>query len=221
MRVSKLLGGAAGPIGWSVPFLDTPLDALVDALRNVHSGHPLEVEGVGPYPACLERLPPFEAPWTRELVMACGSWTAYLNNFVDGGDPSAVGPAVARLLGVRCVVATHTPRYGPGHQATQLEVTGPGGVPPMMCERSVSASATDGRWEWHAFGTPFPFEDTGRYQARRVRDRFDRGLLVDYLGRLRIHAEDDAAYGDGVLLQQHVPWLRRTVWLEDARRGLT
>ena len=148
-------------------FIDAPPRTVLDALRSVHSEYPLEVTGPESYPAVLQWLVPFEAPWTRELVLPCGTWTAYLNNYVDGGDSSAVGPAVARDLGVRCVVAVNAPRYGPGHEATQLEVMGPAGEPPLMYERTLSASATDGRWEWHESGAPFPFEDTTRYQARR------------------------------------------------------
>lgn len=70
------------------------------------------------YPDVLFDLPPFDAPWTRELLFECGDWTAYLSNFVNGGDGSAIGPAVARRMNIRCVVAEHTPRYGPGHAST-------------------------------------------------------------------------------------------------------
>jgi hypothetical protein len=165
----------------------------------------------------LADLLPFEAPWTRELILPCGDWTAYLNNFVNGGDPSAIGPAIARHLDVRCVVADHAPRHGPGHEATQLWVMGPTGVPPLMYERTVGAVAADGRWEWVESGAPFPFEDTARYTARRIRHRFDRELLVRYLDALGIPADDDDAYGSGVIVEQVVNWPRRTVSLDEAR----
>ena len=53
-----------------------------------------------------------------------------------------------------------------------------------MYIRSLSATATDGRWEWYASGTPFEFEAPERYTRRRKRDRFDRELLLDYLEHL-------------------------------------
>jgi hypothetical protein len=162
-------------------------------------------------------LAPFEAPWTRELALPCGSWTAYLNNGINGGDPTAVGQAVARQLGVRHVMAEHTLRYGPGHQATQLWISGPQGSPPLMIEREISASANGGRWEWHTSGTPLPFEDLDRYSARKIRDRFDRSMLLDYLNALGIPADDDSRYGDGVLVQQVVDWPIRSVSLAEAR----
>jgi hypothetical protein len=127
---------------------------------------------------------------------------------------------VAHDLDVRCVVAVNAPRYGPGHEATQLEVIGPAGEPPLMYERMLSAAATDGRWEWHESGAPFPFEDTARYAARRIRDRFDRRVLIAYLAALGIDVDNDDEYGDGVILRQQVPWERRTVSLVDARRDL-
>jgi hypothetical protein len=89
-----------------------------------------------------------------------------------------------------------------------------------MRERTLSAVATDGRWEWYASGTPFPFEDLNRYTARRIRDRLDRELLVHYLQELGIDADQDTAYGLGIIVQQDVAWSRRTVSLEAARAEL-
>jgi len=222
--MTQLLGGAASPIGWSVQYLQTPARTLVEALVTwrCELGQDVEVRPARAYPDVLHDLLPFEAPWTRELVMPCGDgWAAYLNNFVNGGDPTAAGPAMGRRLRVRCVMAEHAPLDGPGHQSTQLWVEGPDGEPPLMSERTLSATATDGRWEWHVSGRPFGFEDVTRYSARRIRDRFDRPLLLHYLRALGIPADDDAAYGPGVVLQQHVDWPRRTETLEEARRSPT
>lgn len=148
-------------------------------------------------------------------------WTAYLNNFVNGGDATAIGPAIARAMDVRCVVAQHVPRYGPGHAGTQLWVQGLGGEPPLMYERTICAVATDGRWEWITSRSLFEFEDVSRYTARRIRDRFDRPLLIRYLGALGIPADDDNAYGPGILIQQNVDWPTRTQTLQEARADLS
>jgi hypothetical protein len=215
-----LLGGEASPIGWSVQYIEASPETVVEALREIHCTSPVRVLPARPYPEVLEDLTPFEAPWTRELVMPCGRWTAYLNNFTDGGDSSAVGPALARWLEIRCVVAQHTPRYGPGHEATQMWVLSPDGEPPLMYRRTVSAVATDGRWEWDVSGAPFEFEDQSRYSSRRIRDRFDRVMLLDYLGELGIPAANDAEYGPGIIVQQVVDWPRYTVTLEEARKDL-
>lgn len=215
----SLLGGLAGPFGWCVQYLAAPPEAVIAELRDVPSVDVVRTPA-GALTTALDALLPFESPWTRELVLPCGDWTAYLNNGLHGGDPTAHGIAVGRRLGVRCVVAQHAPRYGPGHQATQLWVSGPDGVPPLMDVRTISASATDGRWQWHTFGDPFPFEDVRRYRARRVRDRFDRPALLRLLHHLGIPADDDSAYGEAVLLQTVASWPRRSVTLEEALREL-
>jgi hypothetical protein len=218
--MTGLLGGEFSPIGWSVHYLQAAPDAVIADIIVLRAGSRIEVRAAEPYPAVLERLAPFEAPWTRELVMPCGSWSAYLNNGIDGGDSTAVAQAVARRLGVRHVMAEHTLRYGPGHQATQLWISGPQGEPPLMDERAISATASDGRWEWYTSGEPLPFEDVGRYASRKIRERFDRPLLLAYLDALGIPAEDDAAYGDGVLVQEIVDWPVRAVSLAEARAAL-
>lgn len=218
--MGQILGGDASPIGWAVQYLQAPVQDVLEAICLVRRDTKLEVCEPRPYPESLRTLLPFEAPCTRELVMACDGWTAYLNNFVNGGDASAIGPAIARIMGVRCVVAQHAPRHGPGHAGTQLWIQGPGGEPPLMYERTLSAVATDGRWEWITSGTPFDFEDASRYTARRIRDRLDRPLLIRYLGALDIPADDDTAYGPGILIQQVVDWPIRTQTLQEARANL-
>src|SRR5262245_556534 len=122
--VGLLLGGAASPIGWSVQYLQAPTELVLAAVLNMRSNAVLTVSPRRAYPDVLEDLLPFEAPWTRELVLPCGDWTAYLNNFVNGGDSTAIGPAIAVRLGIRCVVARHTPRYGHGHKGTDIELHG-------------------------------------------------------------------------------------------------
>jgi hypothetical protein len=73
----------------------------------------------------------------------------------------------------------HAPLHGPGHAATQLWVLGPEGEAPLMYERTLAAYARDGRWSWDVSGTAQPFEQPSRYTVRRIRDRFDRPLLIE------------------------------------------
>jgi hypothetical protein len=156
-----------------------------------------------PLVEALPRLLPLEAPWTRALVAPCARWTAVLTNGPHGGDSTAPGPGVMhRLGGTTCVVASCVPRHGPGHEQVQLEVMGPDGEPPLMYRRVLSATATDGRWEWHDDGEPYAFEDVAAYTARRMRDRLDRERLLDLLEGLGIPARDDGAYGVATLLQR-------------------
>lgn len=150
--MTVLFGGDACPLGVSLQFLEAPEAEVVAALPGSLAGGRSTSTG-STFPQALSALLPFQAPWTRMLTAQVGRWTALANNGINGGDGTAPGPAVSRALGVRCVVATHAPRYGPGHAQTQLEVIGPGGEPPLMYIRSISATATDGRWEWHESGS--------------------------------------------------------------------
>ena len=215
LRVGTLLG--ENPIGWTVQFLDAPTDVIAAEILRFPGRTRSGMRPVGPLPEALNALMPFEAGWTRELIMPCGRWTAYLNNFIGGGDPTAIGGGLGLRLGVTCVVAIHAPRHGPGHQSTQFWVNGPGGVPPSMSIRNIAADAADGRWSWHERGTPFPFEETDRYAARLKRERFDGPMLLRYLRALGIPADDDAAYGPGVLFQQEVDYTPRQQTLAELR----
>lgn len=214
--MTVLFGGDACPLGLSLQFLEAPEAEVVAALPGSLAGGRSTATGCT-FPLALSALLPFQAPWTRMLTAQVGRWTALANNGIHGGDGTAPGPAVSRALGVRCVVATHAPRYGPGHAQTQLEVIGPGGEPPLMYIRSISATATDGRWEWHESGEPLPFEDTARYGTRIKRNRFDRAMLLTYLIALGIPVDDDA-YGTATLHQAHVSWSSREVSLDEERR---
>jgi hypothetical protein len=214
-KVTVLFGGEACPLGLSVQFLSAPetdvIAALPGELANIVS-----TATRSNFPEALDALLPFQAPWTRMLTAQAGRWTALANNAVHGGDGTAPGPAVMHRLGVRCVIATHAPHYGPGHAQTQLEVLGPDGEPPLMHIRSLSATATDGRWEWHESGAPFGFEETERYHERLRRNRFDRQMLLSYLFALGI-PDDDEAYGPATLHQVQAPWNSREVTFEEAR----
>jgi len=222
--MTSLLGGDASPAGWCVRFVDAPFDTTLAMhlawRRSLPDGPPVTVSPPLPFAQALQELTPFEAPWTRELLIPLGGWTAYLNNGVHGGDPTASAIVTSRSLGVRHVVAMNTQQYGPGHSATQLWLSGPGGEPPLMSIRTISAYQQDARWSWSESGEPQPFEDTERYTRRRIRDRFDREALVSYLAALSIDLADDSRWGDGVIVQQDATWPRRTVTWSEARAAL-
>lgn len=215
-----LLGGEANPLGSVVHFIEAPVEACLAAFSKsfaeFRDGGQAKETGLR-FDHALPFLLPLEAPWSRLLVARCGQWTAITNNGLYGGDSTAPGPAISNLLGVRCAVASCVPRYGPGHEQTQLEIFGPAGDPPLMYVRSISATATDGRWEWYTSGSPLAFEDTERYAVRLVKKRFDRDLLLAYLSALGIPADRDESYGAAVLLQNNGSYQRREMTLEQSR----
>lgn len=211
-RIGFFLAGALAPIGLSVSFLRRPIDevrAAVLTWRKRELRQTIEESGPARFPECTSLLDPFEAPWTVEVLIDSGEWTTYLNNWIDGGDPTSAAPYLGTRLGCDCVVAIHTPPYGPGHASTQLWLMGPAGVPPGMHIRTIAAHAEDGRWSWDTNGPVQSFETPKRYEARRIRERFDRALLVEYLVAIGIRVDDLAFYGDGFGLRQIVSHERR------------
>ncbi|GAA4301480.1 hypothetical protein [Klenkia terrae] len=200
--MTSLLGGPAYPAGCTVQFVAAPRDVVLEDLLRWRSGLGQRTRVVDGPEGELDEVLPGRSPWRRELLVAGGRWTAYLNDGLRGGDPTASAVVVARRLGVPHVVAQHLPSYGPGHAATQLWVSGPDGAPPLMLQRTLSATATDGRWAWHASGAPLPFEDLDRYRARRIQDRFDRPLLLRYLADLGITPPAGVSPADAVLVEQ-------------------
>lgn len=203
------LGGRLLPIGCTVAFIDQDIARVREAVIDARPDVQMQMVEPRPVPDCLAILDPMEAPWTAEVLIDCGRWTTYLNNDIDGGDITAIAPAVARALKATCVSAEHVPPYGPGHASTQLWIAAPDGEPPLMYRRTISAHCQDGRWSWYESGVPEEFERPERYRARRVRDRLDRELLVEYLASLGIAVDDPAFYGLGYGLRQLVDWHRR------------
>lgn len=204
-----LLSGELVPVGSSVSFLQRPCADVLEVIGGIRADTMLDVTEVGSLPASARVLDPMEAPWTTELVIDCGDWTAYLNNAIGGSDITAIAPAVARMMNTVCVVAQHTLQHGPGHAATQLWLQGPGGKPPLMYVRTLSAHCRDGRWSWYTSGTMQDFERPERYERRRIAQRLDRALLVEYLDALGIPVDDPSFFGDGTAVRQIVDWDRR------------
>lgn len=71
--------------------------------------------------------------------------------------------------------------------------------------RSIAAANDGGRWVFETSGDPFPFEELGRYKARRKRDRFPPQLLWQYLQEMGVPrlSDDDLlfrAVGKGGIL---------------------
>ncbi len=214
-----ILGGALDPLGNTVAFLRSPCRDVVEHRVQSAPAERLVIDDAGKMPDALGVLDPMEAPWTVELFVDCGQWTAYFNNFIGGGDPSARAPALGRELNVDCVTAGHSPSYGPGHATTLLWIQGPTGQPPLMGVRNLQAQCQDGRWSWHTWGTPQAYEELDRYRARRVRDRFDRAMLIEYLDALGIHVDATEFWGWATSVRQLVDWDRRQQSAAEWRRS--
>lgn len=97
---------------------------------------------------------------------------------------SGVGPLPTHETAVRCALhdgaracATPDSALYPG---VILEVydTVEAGADEYGYQRSIAAVNDGGRWVFEQSGTPFKFEDTSRYNAKRKRDRFKKEMLA-------------------------------------------
>jgi hypothetical protein len=215
-----LLGGELAPIGSGVAFLDRPLDEVVAKLVEWRTGlgHHLKTQPGDSFPRNLMALDPVQSPWTVELLIEHGSWTAYLNNSRQGTDLS--NDHLSRALDCRWISGRHSPRSVVGHAMTGFRMAGPEGTPPLMGIRTVYSYAADGRWEFNAYGVEQPFEQPEAYSARLKRGRFTREMLINYLANFDIHPDDAEKFGRSVVVRQIVNWKTYTNSLASEREYL-
>jgi hypothetical protein len=223
MRV--VFGGGLWPLGWSVGFVERSLSETYALYRSWGLKVTFAELGQDRIVEALRQLLPFEMPCTRRLLVGTsGRWTAIFDNSRGGGDP---WPPTSHLSrdGVRGVVATHIPPEQSSLPATQFHLLGPEGEPPLMYVRTIDAGVFDsGRWQFETSGTVQPFEDVDAYSAHRIRDRFSRPMLLEYLAALGIDADEPGFYREAVLVQEDTrDWKlkRRDRWrasLDEARR---
>lgn len=112
-------------------------------------------------------------------------WTLYFDNGRLGTDTSPPSVLAARLQtdGIRISLAEHlvdrTSKKVLQYGAIVFEYFEKANV-----RRSIFATNDGGRWVFGQEGPPFPFEHEDAYESRRVRDRFPRHLLLQYLREL-------------------------------------
>lgn len=127
-------------------------------------------------------------------------WTAVFSGSWSGPDseiPYLSKARACRGLLVTCVPDTYDPITQCGQWGgVQFCTFAPGkdaSVPNN--ERTVYLVNDCGRWEFGASGPPYPFEETDRYKAKRIRDRFSVDMLERYCGALGIELLDEHFYG--------------------------
>lgn len=148
---------------------------------------------------CLSTLVPLSPAPTKEMYLTTTfGWTAYLANGCRGSDPSLPMKQLSTALGVMALRACVTPTAA-RYAGVILEVydTVEAGGDEYGYRRSIAALNDGGRWVFEQSGTPFPFEDTARYAARRKRDRFTAEMLAGYLVGLGAQRLSDGAFGEG------------------------
>lgn len=204
-----LLDGELAPITSTIGFLELPLDSAVRGFlewqRAIHEplGRSLSERRVsGPLAEVLRTLLPLTSILRRRylFIPTASPWCAFLDNGHQGTDAVSTMSYLAQRLGCRGMRVTAVPDTIEGEHkgargdygAVALELYGPERTHFLNYVRTLGAIHDGDRWDFSAGGTPLPFEETERYRARRVRDRFTFDMLERYLRALGLSpfAED-------------------------------
>ncbi|MGO8689680.1 MAG: hypothetical protein ACLQLG_08590 [Thermoguttaceae bacterium] len=208
-----LLDNELAPLTFSWGFIEGPLSKVADYwvpwTKGIHGSVETEVL-MATLPTALRKLEPLITPHSRELLLSTRSqWVAYFDNGKHGGDPQSRVGHVCRALKCRGVAVTCVPhtlksraRDAKGvYGCVQFILFASETRQYLNYERSLAAANDGGRWVFHANGTPQPFEEPERYEAKRVMDRFTPEMLERYCTALGIRLFDPNFYGpDGLLI---------------------
>lgn len=156
-----------------------------------------------PIEQALGELQPLSAiPRRWLLVPTASDWVAYFDNGARGPDPVPIIGYLAEQLACQGAIATSIPNtlteptrtmsglYG----AVQFELFAPHPTHFLNYERIVSSTNDGGKWRFDANGPVQSFEDTARYQKRRVVDRFTPDMLKSYCYALGIRIDSPDFY---------------------------
>lgn len=160
----------------------------------------------------LGELEPFSFVMNRTLLLPTSTqWTAFFRNGVQGSDPASALPVLAERLSTRAIRICST-GSSVKYPATILTVYDSSSqlVGTNNTQRSIGAANDGGRWVFQQYGDPYHFEKTERYAARSKRNRFDHGLLLEYLenfgvGALGDELLDTGSDNNGVLMSRPFP----------------
>lgn len=223
-----LFGDDWAPVTSKLGFVDAPIGEVSAALvswRRELFGPVRTIPLSRGLPEALESLEPLVVGGVAKeaLLETDSKWTAWLDDsHLNGSLVPAVSFLASRLKTFGLVV-TSAPessfdgdvRWG----ARQFELYGPERTDFLNYVRSISVVNDGGRWRFDALGEVQPFEVTENYRRRRVAERFDEEMLVDYCAALGLRPFDPNFYsGAGVLLATRRPELQRISRTEARKR---
>jgi hypothetical protein len=153
---------------------------------------------------------------TKTLVSEMKSnWAAYIPNGHRGGDVNTEPSFLSGTLKIRTlsiVLVTDVPNQQPGSAQFVLSdgrhsvaVETRHGVMYRSPTRSIAAHK-ESRWEFSEDGERLPFEETEKYEAKKIKDRLTFEMIERYCGHLGIELFDPDFYaGNGYVIQSCPP----------------
>jgi hypothetical protein len=210
--VLTLLDERYAPITSRFGFLRVPLREFAEAMlawnRSLYGKSRAE-HLTGSLNETLPALQPLVmAVRPRQLLVATtGDWTAYFDCLANGTDPVSPIGYLSEQLKCHGLIVQSQPAVPPGgphlparNGAVQFELLGPEPTEWLNSVRAISAISDGGRWHFETGGQVQPFEDTERYRARRIRDRFTSGMLAEYCHALGVRPFDPDFYAPQAIL---------------------
>lgn len=127
---------------------------------------------------------------TKHLIVQTTepSWTAVFDNLARGGNQATTVSVLSRVLQTRGLVVISVPEGKPNNHLSnrwgseQFRLVGLDG----QDSRWIALTQDGNRWRFGAGGEVQDFEQTTRYGARRVKDRFTSEMISDYCRSLGV-----------------------------------
>jgi hypothetical protein len=209
--LKTLLNDECTPLTYQAGFLETSFENALEAFLRWQSeiGVPLARQPrherfTGSLPQALARLEPLTTPPTKVLLMETRSrWTAFFDNGLRVSDPESPVGHLCTITPCRGTVVHCAPDRSERADPLALRIYGvisfrmfvPHQTEWLNQERAVMAMNDGGSWLFSADGVEQPFEEPGRYRARRIADRFTDDMLERYCKALDIAFFDAGFYG--------------------------
>jgi hypothetical protein len=189
-----------------------PLSEVVAALSAWHSSfgtnYSRSLICVSLDSAFTSLLPLANSKMRKLFIQTKSDWTACFQNGIQGSDPFPAMSFLAQKhewLAMR-ICATQENAVSPA-VIWEVYASALMGGDSLSYRRSIAAVNDGGRWTFDSSGKPFEFEQLDAYTRKRVRDRFTKDMLDEYLGTFGIRAFDDdffdvSSIHPAILLQQ-------------------
>lgn len=193
------LRGAWEPYSGRIQFIEAPFERVTKEfsrwMRGIQPSSIIRPHS-GSLAALLALLDPYWFPTKRLLVETRDGRTAVFSN----GHDTYEANVLSGRLRVRAVVTDFAADIvGNGevrnHGNVLFELISKG-----QSVRTVQVSRQASGWVAILLGSPLPFEQVDKYQARVKRERFDLDMLNRYCEALGIKRSDEKFYGPQALL---------------------
>jgi hypothetical protein len=155
----------------------------------------------------LELCPLTTAERRKYLFIPTQSqWVAFFDNGHTGTDRT-LPEVLSQLLNTDCIYVV----CDIDTEETVIDIFGASNNNETNLVRSIAVIKESG-WKFYQYGTPLHFEKQELYQARVIKNRFNRTILIEYLNQIGIDIYNETFYNSkkAVLLSKHGPKFENT-----------